>query len=184
MEQTTAAGKWTTVQPDETIGFGILRAIRRILRRTSEYSRQLARESGLSVPQLLCLKAIAEFPSDAEVTVAMVAESVQLSAATASRILDRLENAGYLVRERHSKDRRKVCLLLSDMGQERCADLPTPLHEVFLTRVKSLPQAERLQLLEALERIVELMDAHNLDAAPVLTPELDVKATASELAED
>jgi len=36
-----------------------------------------------------------------------------------------------------------------------------------------------LGLLKALERIVELMDAERLDAAPFLTPELDVRPDGS-----
>lgn len=160
---------------EESLGFRILRAIRRIIRRTSEHSRNVGKQGGVSVPQMLCLKAIADFPNDTEVTVALVADAVQLSAATVSRILDRLENSGFILRERRSVDRRKVCLSLTEIGQQRLDDLPTPLHEQFLTRLETLDPVERLGLLMALERIVELMDAEELDAAPVLTPELDVR---------
>ena len=123
---------------------------------------------------MLCLKAISDFPNESEVTVAMVAEAVQLSAATVSRILDRLEKGGFILRERRSTDRRKVCLSLTDAGQDRLDDLPTPLHEQFLARLETLDPVERLGLLKALERIVELMDAEGLDAAPMLTPGLEV----------
>lgn len=126
------------------------------------------------MPQMLCLKAIADFPNEAEVTVAMVADAVQLSAATVSRILDRLEKCGFILRERRSVDRRKVCLSLTEAGEQRLDDLPTPLHEQFLTRLETLDPVERLGLLKALERIVEMMDAEGLDASPVLTPELEV----------
>ncbi len=163
------------MQPDDSPGFQILRAIRRIIRRTSEHSRSLGKRSGISVPQMLCLKAIAGFPVGTEVTVVMVASAVQLSAATVSRILDRLENGGLILRERRSTDRRKVCLTLTEAGQHRLDDLPTPLHEQFLARLDQLDPAERLSLLTALERIVELMDAEGLDASPMLTPELDVR---------
>ena len=162
------------MEQDDSLGFQILRAIRRIIRRTSEHSRNVGKHGGVSVPQMLCLKAIADHPSDVEVTVAMVADTVQLSAATVSRILDRLEKGGYILRERRSTDRRKVCLSLTDAGQQRLADLPTPLHEQFLKRLESLDPVERLGLLKALERIVELMDAEGLDAAPMLTPGLEV----------
>lgn len=163
-----------SLQHEESPGFQILRAIRRIIRRTSEHSRNVGKRSGVSVPQMLCLKAIAEFPADEEITVVMVANAVQLSAATVSRILDRLENTGLILRERRSTDRRKVCLSLTEAGQQKLDDLPTPLHEQFLERVDQLDPVERLGLLKALERIVELMDAGGLDASPMLTPELDV----------
>lgn len=123
---------------------------------------------------MLCLKAIAEYPETSQVTVAMVASSVQLSAPTASRILDRLEKSGYIRRERATTDRRKVFVKLTEHGQTRIDNLPQPLHEQFLTRLESLDPVEQLGLLRALERIVELMDAEGIDASPVLTPELEV----------
>ena len=159
---------------EDSLGFQILRAIRRIIRRTSEHSRAVGKHSGVSVPQMLCLKAISEFPADTEVTVAMAAEAVQLSAPTVSRILDRLEKGGYVARERNSKDRRRVCVSLTEEGWQRIDNLPTPLHEQFLKRLETLDPIECLGLLKALERTVELMDAGDIDAAPLLTPELEV----------
>lgn len=163
----------------ESLGFQILRAIRRIIRRTSEYSRSVSKHGGVSVPQMLCLKSISEFPDSTEITVAMVAESVQLSAPTVSRILDKLEKGKYVSRERKSKDRRRVCVSLTETGWQRIENLPTPLHEQFLNRLESLDPIECLGLLKALERIVELMDAEGIDASPLLTPELEVGPAAT-----
>ncbi len=109
----------------------------------------------------------------------MVAEAVQLSAPTVSRILDKLEKGGYVSRERKSKDRRRVCVSLTESGWQRIENLPTPLHEQFLVRLESLDPIECLGLLKALERIVELMDAEGIDASPLLTPELEVGPTPS-----
>lgn len=147
-----------------------LRAIRRILRKTSEYSRQLVRQSGLTVPQVLCLRFIAEAQPDDEVTVAMVSGAVQLAPATVSRILDRLEDAGLVLRERRSQDRRKVCLSLTESGRRQVDKLPTPLQEQFVARLKGLSPGEQRQLLGSLEKVVEMMEATGLDAAPVLEP--------------
>lgn len=159
---------------EDSIGFQILRAIRRIIRRTSEHSRSVGKHGGVSVPQMLCLKAISEFLPDTDVTVAMVADAVQLSAPTVSRILDKLEKGSYVVRQRNAKDRRRVCVSLTESGLKRIDNLPTPLHEQFLKRLDTIDPIERLGLLKALERIVELMDAEDIDAAPLLTPELEV----------
>ena len=162
------------MEKDESIGFQILRALRRVIRRTSEHSRNVGRNSGVSVPQMLCLKAVSESSAGEQTTVAMVAEAVQLSAPTVSRILDRLEKSGYLERQRSDTDRRKVYVRMTEEGLTRLDSLPQPLHEQFLQRLESLDPVERLGLLKALERIVELMDAGELDASPVLTPELEV----------
>lgn len=154
----------------------VLTSIRQIVRRISEHSNYLTREIGLTVPQLMCLKAIGELEErESEITVNMVGSRVQLAPATASRIIDRLARSGLVTRERRSKDRRRVCLSLTHEGLERYQTLPMPLQEKFLRRLGSLPDEERQALLDALRRIVALMDAERLDAAPILTPGLDVK---------
>lgn len=147
-----------------------MRALRRILRKISQHSRQLFREAGLTVPQLLCLRVIGEAEPASEVTASMVSESVQLSPPTVSRILDRLEKRQLILRERRSTDRRKVCLSLTAAGRQKVDELPTPLQEEFVARMQSLTLEEQSHLLGTLERIVEMMEATDVDAAPVLDP--------------
>ncbi len=161
---------------DQEVAHEVLRAIRRIVRKISEHSKYLSREVGLTVPQLMVLKAIGEL-EDAreEVTVAMVGEQVQLSAATVSRIIDRLVRAKLVTRERGSKDRRRLCLSLTPAGLERFETLPTPLQERFVGRFMALSDQEQRLLIDSLSRISQLMDATELDAAPMLTPGADVK---------
>lgn len=146
----------------------ILRAIRRILRKTSEHSRQVSRESGLSVPQSMCLRIIGETKPPAEMTVVRVAEAVQLSPATVSRLLDRLEADELIIRERRSQDRRKVCLRLTPQGRRQLRKLPPLLQQQFTDRLEALPPKKQAELLRSLETIVELMEAVELDASPVL----------------
>jgi DNA-binding MarR family transcriptional regulator len=152
----------------------VLRALRRILRKTSEHSRQVFRETGLTVPQALCLRAIGDRSPENEATVVQVSRTVQLAPATVSRILDRIEAAGLIQRQRSSQDRRKVCLVLTELGQERLLNLPAPLQERFVGRLLALEPSRQQQLLDALEQVVELMEASGLAAAPVLEPEFDV----------
>lgn len=153
----------------------VLKSLRRILRKTAEHSRQLGREAGLTVPQVLCLRAIGEAPRGEELTVAQIAAAIQLSSATVSRILDRLEAGALVVRERGSHDRRRVALKLTPAGRRRLRQLPTPLHEQFLDRLQALPQTRQQRLLDCLNEIVAMMGASDLDAAPMLTPDADVK---------
>jgi DNA-binding MarR family transcriptional regulator len=155
------------------VGFEILRSLRRILRRVSKHSRDLSREVDLTVPQLICLKAVAESDSE-QVTVGAIGKRVSLSAATVSRIVDRLVRKGLVDRHRWDSDRRKVCLTLTPVGLARAATLPAPLDARFLDRLRQLPVAEHYSLLAALERIVTLMDAENEDAAPILVDGVDV----------
>ncbi len=154
----------------------MLRSIRQIVRRISEHSRSLSRTVGLTVPQLVCIKALAELEEQepGDITVATLSHRVELAPATVSRIVDRLVRAGLLTRARREDDRRKVCLALTPAGTERVQTLPKPLQEQFIQRLMELPSEERVALLSALRRITELMDATNLDAAPILAPGAEV----------
>jgi DNA-binding MarR family transcriptional regulator len=127
------------------------------------------------VPQLLCLKAIQGADHD-EVTAAEVSRVVQLRPATVTGILDRLERDGLIRRERRSRDRRKVCLNVTDAGSERLEKLPITLQDRFVGRLMELDSEERGQLLATLERVVEMVDASKIDASPILVSG-DVKGT-------
>ena len=156
----------------------ILRSIRRIVQSATLHSKRMYRDSGLTVPQILCLRAIAAAKS-VEVTPAQIARQVQLSPATVTGILDRLERYGLIIRERLTKDRRKVGLRLTELGHERLAKLPTPLQERFLKRLDHLDINERRRLLDALQQIVDMMEATSIDASPILATG-DVKKLPAE----
>lgn len=157
-------------QLDDGNSYEILRSIRRIIRRVSDHSRLMSKEVGLTVPQLLCLKSIGDAVED-EITPVLVSQRVHLSPATVSGILDRLERDSLLIRERRSKDRRKVCLSLTDRGKELYGNLPTPLQESFLRRLGGLDEAGRQGLLSALQQVVDLMEAGDIEAYPILITE-------------
>jgi DNA-binding MarR family transcriptional regulator len=165
---------------DSQIAHDVLRTIRQIVRKVSEHSKAMYQEMGLTVPQLMCLKAIGDLEEESdEVTVVMVAKQLDLSPATVSRIVDRLTRANLVTRERRAKDRRKVCLSLTAAGLERFQTLPIPLQEMFVRRLTDLPAKERTVLLASLRHIAELMEAAEIDAAPMLTPEVDVKVSGA-----
>jgi DNA-binding MarR family transcriptional regulator len=158
---------------EKTIAFDILRAIRRILRRVAEHSRAISREGGLTLPQLLALKALGEREGD-DVTLGTLSDAINLSAATTSGIVDRLVRADLVRRERGEIDRRRVRLSLTDSGRERLDRLPTPLQDRFLARLAQLSPDQADELRRALELIVTMMDAEELGASPILAADEDL----------
>lgn len=160
----------------EDISRDLLRTIRQVVRQISLHSKQMQRDVGLSVPQIVCLAAIAELElTGVEIAVQEISERVQLSPATVSRMVDRLVVAGLVTRDRSSTDRRRVSLGLTAAGLERTQAMPTPLQETFLQRLGELPQRRQIALRDALHQIAELMSADALDAAPLLAPGDDIK---------
>lgn len=152
----------------------MLRAIRRVILKTSQYSRSLARNSGLTLPQLLCLRAIRDLSQEKdEVTAAQVSSRVGLAAPTVSRILERMERGKLIERIRNSPDRRRVLIHLTETGKQKLAGIPTPLQEQFVNRLMSLQENELRGLVASLEQVVELMEAADLDAEPVISAEYE-----------
>lgn len=143
----------------------VLVALRRVIRATDIYSRQLVKSSGLTAPQLLIMQTIRE--RDA-VTIGDLARAVSLSQATVTTIIDRLERRELVYRERSSQDKRRVYVYLTDLGYERLRDAPRPLQAHFIRRFRDLQQWEQTMILSSLQRVAEMMDAEHIDASPVL----------------
>lgn len=80
---------------------------------------------GLSIGQPRILNKLYEKD---HVTQRELADKCYLDVATMSRNLDRLEEAGYLTREKHPDCRRSFLIVLTKQGRERAAQV----HECFL----------------------------------------------------
>mgnify|MGYP001813184507 CR=1 FL=1 len=143
----------------------VLNALRRIIRATDLHSRALGKEAGLTTPQLVVMRAIRDLDSP---TVTAIARSVSLSQATVTTILNRLEGKGLLRRQRSETDRRAVKVQLTAAGSALWSDAPEPLQYSFTQRFKQLASWEQYNIVAALERVAAMMDAEELDAAPML----------------
>lgn len=143
----------------------VLVALRRITRAIDLRSKELEKQVGLTVPQLLVLQNLEEA---GELPVGEIARRVSLSQGTVTSVIHRLEAKGLVRRERGHKDRRKVGISLSPEGARQTAAAPELLQEAFISRFEQLDPWERKMLTASLERIATLMDAGTVDASPIL----------------
>lgn len=143
----------------------LLVSLRKVTRAIGLYSKKLSKESGLTSPQLIVLKEIDQHDG---CMVKDIAQSINLSSATVTSILDRLEARNYVIRERSLTDKRRVGLHLTELGQALVKDAPRPLQAHFIDRFEKLEEWEQTQLVSTMQRIAYMMDAENLDAAPML----------------
>lgn len=157
----------------------ILRSLRRITRAIDLYSRSLASRYQLTGPQLVCLRHLA---STGDCTPGLLAREVALSPATVTGILDRLERRGLVQRDRDSIDRRKVIIRATDEGRRLAGRAPLPLHESFARKLAALPTREQEEINRVLEQIVQMMEAGDIDAAPLITAG-PLEADSAEVAE-
>jgi DNA-binding MarR family transcriptional regulator len=143
----------------------ILVAIRQIIRAIDLHSKKLSKEYGLTGPQLILMRAIQEMGN---VTIKELSNQTNVSQATTTTIIDRLELNGYVQRVRSSLDRRKVHANLTEKGQELLNNAPPPLQDNFVKKFQNLEAWEQSLLLSSMQRVSAMMNAEDIDAAPVL----------------
>lgn len=143
----------------------VLISLRRIIRAIDMRSRRLMQNSGFTGPQLLVLQALGQH---GEMSAGALAREINLSQGTVTSILDRLEKRELIQRIRSHTDRRKVFVTLTEGGKTQLASAPTLLQERFIQRFEELKDWEQHQILASLQRLAEMMDAQDIDAAPVL----------------
>jgi DNA-binding MarR family transcriptional regulator len=153
-----------------TIQKDILAALRRIIRAIELHSRQLMQDYGLTGPQLATLQEIARTggcsPGD-------LASELQVSQATITGILDRLEKHNLVRRTRNGDDRRGVDVSVTEPGVELLETAPPLLQDRFCQEFAQLQNWEQNMLLANLQRIAAMMNAADLDAAPHLVAGAD-----------
>lgn len=144
----------------------VLVALRQIIRAIDLHSKKLNKDAGLTGPQLILMRSIHDL---GEVTIRELAVHTNMSQGTATTILDRLERNGYVQRVRSNSDKRKVHAHLTDEGRKLLAQAPQPLQESFVEQFHQLQDWEQSLLLSSVQRISAMMNAQDMDAAPVLT---------------
>lgn len=143
----------------------LLVAIRRVIRAIDLRSKKLSKDVGITGPQLLVLQ---ELKADPGITAKRVSDLVNLSQATVTSILDRLENKSLISRIRSESDRRRIALYLTETGEQTLNDAPRSMEDSFIERFNKLEDWEQSLLLSSVQRVANMMDANELDAAPIL----------------
>ncbi|MGO3743049.1 MarR family winged helix-turn-helix transcriptional regulator [Kerstersia sp.] len=139
--------------------------LRQIIRATDFSDKQLSRSHGLTLPQLLAMQSLKEH---APMHGGQLAQSMNLTQATVTTILDRLEKKELVQRRRDEHDKRRVWITLTDKGAALMQHSPACLQEQFVQRFDGLPSWEKAVLLASLQRLTHLLNASDIDAAPVL----------------
>ncbi|MFT5881007.1 MAG: DNA-binding MarR family transcriptional regulator [Moritella sp.] len=133
----------------------VLVAIRQIIRAIDLHSKKMSKDFGLTSPQLLLMHTI---KSDDNVTIRRLSEKTNMSQATATTILDRLEARELVVRIRNQQDKRKVHALLTESGNKMLEGAPGILQPGFREQFQSLPSWEQNLILSSLQRLSSMMN--------------------------
>jgi DNA-binding MarR family transcriptional regulator len=146
----------------------VLRSLRKLNRAMDLHSRRLVQKYGLTGPQLLILQ---ELASLGEVSSGELAESISLSGATVTGILDRLEKRGLVARRRSEEDKRRVLVRTTSRCERMLEPAPPLLQESFVRQYENLQPWEQAMILSSLQRLVTMMEAAPLETAHMLEEE-------------
>ena len=118
-------------------------ALRRITRAIDLHSKKLQRETGLTTSQLLVLEAVVKLDTS---TPSNIAKEVQLSQATVTNLVDRMERNKLVLRQKSIADKRVVEVQLTEKGRDMVGLAPEPLQAGFLREYRKLERWEQHQL--------------------------------------
>ncbi len=168
-ESTASAEVVTLPGVNQAVGVAydlrILRALRRIMHCVEQYSKRLATDNQITAPQLICLMEIAQ---GGPLTATAISRAVHLSPSTVVGIIDRLEEKKWVTRVRGTEDRRVIYVSATAEGKKLLERAPSPLQKTLADALNGLPELEQATIALSLERVVALMQAQGIDAAPIL----------------
>ena len=140
-------------------------ALRRILRATEAFGRELAQSAGLTAVQFRVLQIVNE---NGSATATSIAGRMRISQATVTALVDKLVSRGMVVREKSTVDRRQTNIVTTDLGRATVQDAPDALQQRYVRQFESLQDWEQAQIIASLERVAAMLDADGFDAAAVL----------------
>ena len=126
--------------------FESLAEFRQLIRRFLHFSEQAARNAGLEPKQHQLLLALKGLPDNVRPRIAELAERLHIQHHSAVELVNRLESAGFVRRQRASEDRREVLLYLTSHGEK-------VLQQLSLDHREEL-RSQGPELLEALQQLL------------------------------
>jgi ribosomal-protein-alanine N-acetyltransferase len=151
--------------PKQEIPDQVLVSLRRIVRSIDLYSKKLEQTHRLTIPQVVLLR---EIQGHERLALGELAKLANLSNATVTGIIDRLESRKLVRRVRGDSDRRHVYVEILPDGANMLQAMPPLLQEDFVRKIQELGKWEQAQILSSLERVASLMSAEEIDASPIL----------------
>ncbi len=132
-----------------------LRQFRVIFGAVRQHYQDVEKACGVSGAQIWALSALRDSPG---LKVSELAQALSIHASTASNLLDKLEKAGHVRRERNSADQRVVRLYLTEAGLQVVDRAPRPLTGILTHALSSLPEATLARLNDDLRALIAQMD--------------------------
>lgn len=152
----------------------ILIRIRKIVRSINLESKQIQKEYGISIPQVLCLEFL-HGAKDFQASQKAIATYLELNSSTVTGIINRLQKKGYVARLPKREDKRTTYISLTSEGEKMLKTSPELLHTKLSDRLEKLSAESISTISNSLDEIIKLLGIEGVDASPVLAPDDDFR---------
>lgn len=139
-----------------------LRQFRVIFSAVRQHFQAVEKACGVSGAQIWAMSALRQSPG---MKVSELAQAMSIHTSTASNLLDKIEKAGLIRRERNSVDQRVVRLYLTDNGEKALEKAPQPLTGILTHALGQLPDEALTRLHQDLATLIAHMGAINTQDA-------------------
>jgi MarR family transcriptional regulator for hemolysin len=138
----------------EKLNDTLLYTLDKCFRTYNQFAQRNVRKAGydITIDQWLILKSVAENP---DITQNDISKIVFKDNASITRIIQLLINAGYLIRETHPSDRRRVNLTLTESGKKITVDVNEIAIQNRATALENINEEAILQMKSLLQQIIE-----------------------------
>jgi DNA-binding MarR family transcriptional regulator len=148
-------------------GLRILNSIRQLVRALRLFDREAQTRYGVSAAQMFVLHAIEQ---EEGLSLNALAARTATDQSSASVVVQRLVEAGYVLRSARPDDRRRVELRLTPKGRAVTRKSPPPAQQKILAAVAAMPPRDRKQFAALLEGFVDAFGVRG-PKAPLLFEE-------------
>jgi DNA-binding MarR family transcriptional regulator len=147
----------------------ILDSIRRLVRLLRLTDRAAQSELGISGAQLFVLHELEKTPA---MSLSELAQKTRTDQSSVSVVVSRLVEGGYVMRERDSRDARRLVLTLTKTGRAVAEKSPPAVQEKMIEILERMQPAERRRFADIFSHIIEeLGESHG--AAPMMFDDME-----------
>ena len=139
-----------------------LRQFRMIFGAVRQHFKAVEKACGVSGAQIWAMATLRQHPG---MKVSELAQALSIHASTASNLLDKIEKAGLIRRERNHVDQRVVQLYLTAAGEQALERAPQPQTGILTHALGQLPDAALARLNQDLAALIAHMGAVDTQAA-------------------
>jgi MarR family transcriptional regulator, organic hydroperoxide resistance regulator len=133
-------------------GKRILNAIRQLVRALRLFDREAQAKHGISAAQMFVLHALSE---EDGISLNTLAERTATDQSSASVVVQRLVDGGYLTRTAQEEDRRHIVLRLTAKGRAVTRRSPPPTQQRIIAAVETMSVRDRIAFADMLETFVD-----------------------------